>query len=37
MHNLAIMKEILGKPYVGQRISVFRANMVIPQVKRALD
>ena len=37
MHNLTIMKEILGKPYVGQRISVFRANMVIPQIKCALD
>lgn len=36
LHNLTIMKEILGEnPYVGQKIWIFKANMIIPQVKRA--
>lgn len=36
MHNLTVMKNLLGEhPYVGQKIWVIRANMVIPQVKRA--
>lgn len=38
MHNITIMKTLLGeKPFIGQRILVFRANMVIPQVRRSLD
>ena len=38
MHNLSIMNQLLGdKPHVGQRILVYRSNMVIPQVRRALD
>ena len=38
MHNLTIMKKLLGeKPFVGQRIVIFRANMVIPQVRKSLD
>lgn len=35
MHNLSIMKELLGKPYQGQKIEVFKANMIIPQIKSA--
>ena len=35
IHNLSIMKDILGNPYVGQKIWIIRANMVIPQVVRA--
>ena len=36
MHNISIMKELLGeKPYIGQKIWVFRANMVIPQIAKA--
>lgn len=36
MHNLSIMKNILGeKPYVGQKLWVFKANMIIPQVAKA--
>lgn len=35
MHNLTIMKELLGTPYTGQKIWIIRANMVIPQVIRA--
>lgn len=32
MHNLSEMKRILGTPYKGQEINVFKANMIIPQV-----
>jgi DNA ligase (NAD+) len=32
LHNLSVMENTLGKPYRGQKITVFRANMVIPQI-----
>lgn len=32
LHNLSIMIELLGQPYVGQKIEVFKANMIIPNV-----
>mgnify|MGYP001740652562 FL=1 len=35
LHNLSIMKDILGRPYTGQKIRVFKANMIIPQVASA--
>lgn len=35
LHNLSIMKDILGSPYTGQKINVFKANMIIPQVASA--
>ena len=35
LHNLSIMKEILGKPYVGQKIWVYKSNMIIPQVAKS--
>jgi DNA ligase (NAD+) len=35
LHNLSIMKEILGQPYVGQEVKVFKANEIIPQIKSA--
>lgn len=35
MHNLSIMTEILGKPYVGQKIWVIKSNCIIPQVVKA--
>ena len=36
MHNISIMEELLGeKPYVGQKVWIIRANMVIPQISRA--
>lgn len=36
LHNLTIMHDILGdNPRVGQKIWIFRANMIIPQVARA--
>ena len=35
LHNLSIMEEILGKPYVGQKIWVYKANLIIPQIAKA--
>lgn len=35
LHNLSVMEEILGTPYVGQEIQVFKANMIIPQISKA--
>lgn len=36
LHNVSIMKEVLGKPYIGQPIEVFKANMIIPQIYSAV-
>ena len=35
LHNLSIMQDILGIPYIGQKIWVFKANMIIPQIAKA--
>jgi DNA ligase (NAD+) len=35
LHNISIMKEILGNPYYFQEIEVFKANMIIPQIYSA--
>lgn len=35
LHNLSVMKEIMGTPWVGQRMGVCKANLIIPQVKWA--
>lgn len=32
LHNISIMKQLLGTPYQGQTITVFKANDIIPQV-----
>ena len=32
LHNLSIMEETIGIPYRGQKIEVFKANMIIPQI-----
>ena len=32
LHNISIMKEILGRPYDGQTITVCKMNDIIPQV-----
>lgn len=37
LHNYSIMKEVMGDcAYVGQKIEVFKANQIIPQIKSAL-
>lgn len=32
LHNMSVMYETLNRPFVGQKISVFKANMIIPQI-----
>lgn len=33
LHNLSVVSDILGKPYRGQKIAVYKANLIIPQVR----
>ena len=36
LHNITILEQTLGKhPYIGQKIEVFKANMIIPQISWA--
>ena len=35
LHNLSIMENLLGKPYVGQKIWVIKSNQIIPQIIKA--
>lgn len=35
LHNLSMMKEVLGNPYIGQKIWVIKSNEIIPQITRA--
>ena len=35
LHNVSMMRQILGRPYAGQKIWVYKSNMIIPQVSRA--
>ena len=36
LHNISIMEEVLGlHPYKGQKIWVYKANAIIPQISRA--
>lgn len=32
LHNISVMLDVLGRPYVGQRIKIYKANMIIPQI-----
>ena len=36
MHNVSILNEILGTPYIGQKIDVYKAHQIIPQIKSAV-
>ena len=36
LHNLSILTQVLGQPYVGQKIWVYKANMIIPQIDHAV-
>jgi DNA ligase (NAD+) len=36
MHNVSILNEILGTPYIGQKIEVYKAHQIIPQIKSAV-
>lgn len=35
LHNVSIMNEVLGKPYKGQVLNIYRANQIIPQIDSA--
>jgi len=35
LHNINILTDILGEPYVGQKIWIIKSNMIIPQVIRS--
>ena len=35
LHNVSVLSDILGKPFIGQPIWVYKANMIIPQISRA--
>lgn len=35
LHNVNIMEETLGKPFIGQEVQVYKANMIIPQIASA--
>lgn len=36
LHNASVMKDLLGYyPYVGEKLQVFKANMIIPQIAEA--
>lgn len=35
LHNVSVMLELLGQPYVGEPLQIFRANQIIPQVYAA--
>ena len=37
LHNISIMKELLGKGWKGQKVWVFKSNMIIPQISKAED
>lgn len=32
LHNISIMKDIMGNPYYHQQITIIKSNMIIPQV-----
>lgn len=36
LHNLSVMRELLGEtPHITQRVIIYKANMIIPQVSSA--
>ena len=37
LHNLSVMHDLLSQPFKGQKIRIFRANQIIPQVYDAED
>ncbi len=37
LHNISVMEETLNKPYKGQKIKVYKANQIIPQILSGED
>lgn len=35
LHNVSVMKQLMNKPWIGQHIGVFKANLIIPQIRWA--
>lgn len=35
LHNISVMQNILGQPYIGQKVQVAKMNMIIPQITKA--
>lgn len=35
LHNISVMKEIMGKPWVSQHVGVIKSNLIIPQIRWA--
>lgn len=35
LHNLSVMNEIMGVPFIGQHIGVYKSNLIIPQIRWA--
>lgn len=35
LHNYSVMRQIMNHPFVGQKIQIFKANMIIPQIYEA--
>lgn len=35
LHNISVMTSLLGKPFKGQTLYIYKANQIIPQVKSA--
>lgn len=35
LHNLSILKEKMGTPYLGQPLEIVKRNQIIPQIERA--
>lgn len=37
LHNVSVMKSVLGKPFKGQNVYIYKANQIIPQIRIADD
>ena len=35
MHNVSVMFDVLGDPYKTERVAIYKANQIIPQIKYA--
>lgn len=35
LHNISIMREIMGRMWRGQKLGVFKSNLIIPQIRWA--
>lgn len=35
LHNYSVMRQTMNRPFVGQKVQIFKANMIIPQIYEA--